>query len=127
MSTRKNNLLARARGAVVTRRVDALDDTLGFRKLTLRERDEYEARMFDPDTNRVLPATLIGVRAYLVAACVVDPDTHERLFTEDDVSGMDGDVGLALHDIAQEVNGMKRNAVADAAGKSPETGGDTSD
>lgn len=115
MSDLKARLKARTKRAPALVNVTSLEEVVAIRRLSLAERDEYEARMFDKTEGKVTVESLIGVRAYLVATTVLDPDTHQPLFTEEEVSLFDSDVALELHTHAQEVNGLNKK-VEDTAG-----------
>lgn len=114
MSDLAARLKAKTNRAPALVRVETLDDTVAIRRMSLEERDQYESRMFDKVEGKVTVESLIGVRAYLVATTVIDPVTHQPLFTEAEVQQFDSDIAIDLHNHAQEVNGLKKAVEAEA-------------
>lgn len=105
---------------------------LRIRGLDGKARDRYEAEMFLMRTSGdEMTLDLAGNRnARLLARCLYDPETDERLpLSEDDLGRKAATVVRRLADIAIRVSGLGNKAV-EAAGKGSETDpsdGSTSD
>ena len=82
--------------------------TVALRELTGAERDAWEAQMVKVINGR-READLDNLRAKLVAACLVDGETGDRLFDEKTVSQLGNKSAITLDrlfKIAQRMNGM---------------------
>jgi hypothetical protein len=99
------------------------DIKLRIRGLDGKARDRYEAELFMMRTSgdEMTLDMASNRNARLLARCLFDPETDERLpLTEDDLGAKSGTVVRRLADIAIELSGLGRKA-AEAAGKDSET------
>lgn len=107
--------------------------TLRIKGLTGKARDDFEARMFmmRATTDDEVKIDLAANRnARILAQCLYDPETDERLpISEDELGAKSGTVTSRLAGIALALSGLARGAVEEA-GKGSETDqseGSTSD
>ena len=92
---------------------------VAVRQLTGAERDAFEAGLVRSTPDGKREPDLTHMTAKLVAACMVDGVTGDRLFTDDDVERLAAKSATALRrvfDAAQKLNGMGAGAV-EAVGK----------
>lgn len=107
--------------------------TVRVQGLTGTERDAFEARgVHLQQTQKDTEKRLRDFRSRLLAKCLVDPESGERLFGDGDVAKLGGKsatVIVRLFRVAQRVSGMTDDAVDDAEGNSEpaQSGGSTSD
>lgn len=77
--------------------------------MSAEQRDKYETQ-FLKYRNGELPGS---IRASLVAATAIDPETNEQIFTQDDVVALGQKSGAAvgrLFDVATELNVLNEKA-----------------
>jgi len=92
-------------------------DAVLVQELTGLGRDEWEASLA-VQRGGTWVRDVANMRAKLVARCVVDPDTREPLFTQQDVHALGGLSAAALDrvaDAAYRLSGLNEAAVEDAA------------
>ena len=97
--------------ALVEMEIPEWDGIVTLKPLTGEEKDNFEYAIF---TETKEGKSLKNLRARLVAASVVNPDTKELLFTQSDVAYLGRKSGAALDRIfqrAQEINHMKKEDV----------------
>ena len=85
--------------------------TVRIRTMTARERDDYEASIYDMD-GKTVKVKREDFRAKLLARCLIDED-GKRLFTTKDIpqlSGKSAKPVQALFEVAQELNGLSADA-----------------
>jgi hypothetical protein len=70
------------------------------RGMTGRERDEFEARTMVRRGNEMVPDAG-NIRARMVACCVIDEDTGQRMFTESDAQALGDKSAKAIIRIAE--------------------------
>lgn len=93
------------------------------REMSSLERDEYEAGVL-VTRGRNVEVTLRGLRARLVAWCVVD-DTGARVFDPNSAADLEAIGGLGaraierVFTVAQRINGLSNDDVAELAGNLP--------
>lgn len=91
-----------------------------IRGMTGAERDAFEATIFvGKGDDREL--NLHMLRAKLAAMSIVDPETHERMFNEREITLLGQKSARALQrvfDAAQELNGMTKDDVEELVGNS---------
>ena len=79
-----------------------------LKSLTGKERDNYEASLVEQKKRRVT-VKMENVRAKLLSKSIVDPDTHERLFSDSDIDAL-GNKSAApldrLFDVARRLSGL---------------------
>lgn len=91
-----------------------------IKSLSGSQRDAFEATIFigkgdDRDVNMQM------LRAKLAAASIVDPETHERMFSDNEITLLGQKSARALQRVfnrAQELNGMTREDVEELVGNS---------
>lgn len=79
--------------------------------LTAAEKDQFESGMtqFRQIGNRMVATpNLVNMRARLVAMCVVDPQTHERVFGDGDVPELGRKSAAALDRIVEACKRLSR-------------------
>ena len=82
--------------------------TVALRELTGAERDAFEAQMVKT-VNGKREADMANLRAKLVAACLVDGQTGDRLFDDKTIHQLGNKSAVALDRlfrVAQRMNGM---------------------
>lgn len=93
------------------------DAWVRVRTLQANERDHFEASTVIRDGKKTRP-NLENIRARLVLLCLVDPDTGERLFQEEDTFPLGGKSAAALDRIftvCQRLNGLRDEDVDELA------------
>jgi hypothetical protein len=87
------------------------------RELRGRERDEWEGSLAVQRGKQMVPDTA-NMRAKLAARCIVDPDTLEPLFTQQDVNAL-GELSAAaldrVFDVASRLSGLAGGSVEEKA------------
>jgi len=89
---------------------------VAVRQLTGAERDAFEAGLVRTTPDGKREADLTSMTAKLVAACLVDGVTGDRLFCDADVERLANKSATALRRVfeaAQRLNGMGAKAVED--------------
>jgi hypothetical protein len=90
------------------------------RGMTGTERDAYEARAVKlSQGGQNVEVQLQNFRARLVVKCLLDPETDERIFADNEVDRLGAKAGKVidrLFDLAQELSGMNEGAVSRAEG-----------
>ncbi len=97
------------------------------RTMNASERDAFEASTV-VRKGKSVTTNLSNIRARLCLLCLVDPDTGERLFAEEDTFPLGGKSAAALDRIftaAQELNGLRDTDIEELAGES--SGGQSAD
>jgi hypothetical protein len=93
-------------------------DVVLVRELRGRERDEWEGSLAVQRGNQMVPDTA-NMRAKLAARCIVDPDSLEPVFTQQDVAAL-GELSAAaldrVFDVASRLSGLA-GASLEEAGK----------
>jgi hypothetical protein len=88
-------------------------DTVLVRELRGRERDEWEASLA-VQRGRLMVPDVANMRAKLAARVIVDPDSLEPLFTQQDVAAL-GELSAAALDrvfeVASKLSGLNQDAV----------------
>ena len=87
------------------------------RSLNASERDHFEASTVQRNGKRVT-TNLENIRARLCLLCLVDPETGERLFQDEDTYPLGGKSAAALDRIftvAQRLNGLRDEDVDELA------------
>ena len=91
-----------------------------LKSLTGAQRDAFEETIFvQRGDNRHLNMQML--RAKLAAASIVDPETHERMFAENEITLLGQKSARALERVfrrAQEINGMTREDIDELVGNS---------
>lgn len=94
------------------------------------ERDRFEARIVEiRNSGRDVQAKLDNFRSKLLVLCLRDPETGERIFTDNDVSILGRKSGLVvqrLFKVAQRLSGMDEGAIERAEGNSETDPSDSS-
>jgi hypothetical protein len=88
------------------------DAAVAIRTLTARERSEWEMTLFDKKGNVTQRADM---REQLVGRCLIDPDTDERIFDENEFAELgskSAEVLDRLFAVARRVNGIGAEAEA---------------
>lgn len=101
----------------VTVEVDGIGE-VGIREMTAAERDAWEAEILERRGDDV-EVNLEGIRVKLLVKVLVDPESGERLFADEDVEllgGISGAVAGDLFAAAQKLNGLTREDVEELAG-----------
>lgn len=100
------------------------------RGLTGTQRDAYEARIVAvKQGGKDVELRLANFRARLVVKCLLDPETNERIFSDDEVGVLGSKSGAVLdrlHDVAHRLSGMDDEATARAEGNSEADPSDSS-
>lgn len=94
------------------------EETIEVRSLPLGERNEMMMSVMDPETNK--PDVKAMYPALLIAACY-DPETQEKVFSEDDAATIQGFDANAVDLLAKEalsLSGMGKDDKDAAASKS---------
>lgn len=91
--------------------------TVRIRSLNGRERDEMEAAVIVYDEHGREGRDLTNIRSKLIAKCVINPDTGERMFTDAQAHAL-GELSAAalerLFDAINSISGMGDGAVEEA-------------
>ena len=90
------------------------------RTINASERDAFEASTVSR-RGKTVTTNLQNIRARLCLLCLVDPETGERLFQEEDTFPLGGKSAAALDRIfqaAQELNGLRDADIEELAGES---------
>lgn len=102
-------------------------DVVLVQELRGRQRDEWEASLRVQRGSQVVADTA-NMRAKLVARCIVDPDSREPLFTQQDVAAL-GELSAAaldrVYEVAARLSGLNAGAVEEAgktSGTTPQDG-----
>lgn len=92
--------------------------TVRLRSMSGRERDSFEASLREVHGKDIVINT-VNSRAGLVARCAINPDTGERLFTDQQINAL-GEKNAAvldrLYEVAAELSGL--GGEEELAGKS---------
>lgn len=91
-------------------------------------RDEFEASMLVERGGQVVQDAA-NTRAKLAARCIIDPETREPMFTQQDVYALGKLSGAALNRVfavASRLSGLRSDDIAELEGKSPAPDGDGS-
>ena len=100
------------------------------RGLTGTDRDAYEAKMVAMrQGGKDVELRLANFRARMVVKCLVDPETDERIFEDNDAPALGRKSAAALdrlHDVAHRLSGMDERAAARAEGNSEADPSDSS-
>ena len=91
------------------------------RTLNASERDHFEAGTIQRN-GRTMTTNMEHIRARLCLLCLVDPETGDRLFSEEDTFPLGGKSAAALDRIftvAQRLNGMREEDVNELAANFP--------
>ena len=91
--------------------------SVAIRELTAAERDAFELSLTVTAADGTRKVDVSNMTARLSAACIVDPDTGDRLFSDAEVRELANKSGVALQRVfraAQALNGMGAGAVEDA-------------
>jgi hypothetical protein len=92
-------------------------DVVLVRELRGRERDEWEASLAVQRGRQMVP-DVANMRAKLAARCIIDPDSREPLFTQQDVAAL-GELSAAALDrvfeVASRLSGLGDSAVEEKA------------
>ena len=100
--------------------------TVRVRSLSGKERDAFEASLREQRGKETVTNTE-NVRAKLVARSLIDPETGERMFTDQQINALGGKNAAVLdrlYDVAAELSGMSEsgdlagNSEADPSGSS---------
>ena len=82
-----------------------------------RDRDEWEASLTVQRGGQMVPDTA-NMRAKLAARCIVDPDSRQPLFTQQDVAAL-GELSAGaldrVFDVAARLSGLNQNALEELA------------
>lgn len=85
------------------------------------ERDAFEAKMVSVRSNKDVDVQLHNHRSKLLVKCLLDPETDQRIFGDNEVNALGAKSGAVLdrlHDIAVRLSGMDEDAPARAEGNS---------
>jgi hypothetical protein len=100
------------------------------RGLSGTERDAYEAKAVAVrQGGKDIELRLADFRSKLVVKCLLDPDTDERIFGDNEVSALGAKSGAVidrLFDLAHKLSGMDDDAPARAEGNSATDPSDSS-
>lgn len=80
-------------------------------------RDRYESSLSVREGKKVIP-NMENARARLVAMCMIDPDTRERLYSDKEVEALGKRSAKALDrvwDACRDLSGLRAEAVEEAA------------
>lgn len=89
------------------------DATVRVRVLTSGERDRWEALAYlDKDGGKTAVAPE-DIRAKLIVFACVDPETNERLFTEEDIAALSKKSGVAMNRLWPVASRLSRILASD--------------
>src|SRR6185437_6804107 len=97
--------------------IPELGGTVLVRGMTGRERDDFEARTIVRRGNEMVPDAG-NIRARMVACCVIDEDTGQRMFTESDAGALGelpARVIIRIAEVAARLSGIGEQDVEEMA------------
>lgn len=110
-----------ARRPYASETVEAFDEQIEVRSISLGLRNEMLASVIDPETKE---ADVKKLYPELIIRSAFDPETGERIFSDDDlafINGLDAGDADILAKAAMRLSGMTDDAKDKEAGKSSET------
>lgn len=119
MGLSKDDILAADDLNTTVVEVPAWGGEVGIREMTGAERDDFEADIMERRADGDMEVDLRMIRVKLLVRTLVDPDTDERLFEDDemaDLAGKSGAVLGRLFEDARQLNGFTASDMEDLAG-----------